>query len=360
MLLSIGCFLFNCKNIRLAGIPMISLTIILTGQLFAYTLTPDNRKYYNIVKFICLYSFFIGSFAHINPKISFPERMMKAFVYIALISGIYATLFQLGSNIFSFRTNGLNIENVYISFWGHRNTFAGILLSGIIALLYFMKVKMQNNRTMKIFLLFLLANLIITLSRTAYVAIAAFYLMFYLLRFKHHKKQTILICFIPFLLFFLYNYNASIAHFVDTYMIREEAGLTGRDLVWAEGLSLLDGSHLWLGYGMGYNSIFLKDSEIVGNAGFHNMYLTYLVDGGIILLVSYIFCIIFVIHNLMKKVYPINENICFYWLSAIFACHVYVFFEAATMFNMTYICLFLTLFSIYLPLLYTKVNLTKI
>lgn len=140
-------------------------------------------------------------------------------------------------------------------------------------------------------------------------------------------------------------------------MIREESGLTGRDYVWSIGIDLLKGEHFLWGYGFGYSHIFLGNNEVTGSAGFHNLYLTYLVEGGVILLGCYCLIISYIVKKMCSTWLSQNRVAASFWLSVMFAYHVYYFFEASMPFNnSTYISFSCTVLTFSLPLMYIKIK----
>lgn len=331
--------------------------IILLDQLIAYTMNWKNNALWNLLSFYVCASFFLCCIPNNKNYIQIIEKILKIFVIIAFISCVYAVIFQLRPDVFSFREGGFNIENKYPSIWGHRNVFAGVLLCGIFSQLYFMKIRNSNSLKQKIKLIFMIANLIITLSRTAYVTLAAFYFLYYLMNYKQHKKEFFALSFIIIILLGSYIFLPNLKAFVDIYMIREESGLTGRDYVWELGMNLLQGEHLLWGYGLGYSHIFLGNNEVTGSAGFHNMYLTYLVDGGIVLLCCYCLIVLYVVKKMCYAWLSNNRILASFWLSVIFAYHVYYFFEASMPFNnSTYIGFSIMVLTLSFPLMYTKIK----
>lgn len=330
--------------------------IILLDQLIAYTITWDNNSFWKLFSFYIYASFFL--FIPNNKNyLPFIEKILRVFVFIAVFSCIFAIVFQLRPDVFSFREGGFNIANKYPSIWGHRNAFAGALLCGIFSQLYFMKVKKNNTFKQKMKLIFLIGNLIITLSRTAYATIVAFYFLYYVMNYKQYKKEFLSLSFIIVILISAYLLFPNLKAFVDIYMIREESGLTGRDYVWSIGLDLLKGEHFLWGYGLGYSHIFLGNNEVTGSAGFHNLYLTYLVEGGIVLLGCYFLIISYIVKRMCSTWLSQNRVAASFWLSVIFAYHVYYFFEASMPFNnSTYISFSCTVLTLSLPLMYTKIK----
>lgn len=332
--------------------------MILVDQLIAYTMTSENGSFWKLLSFYVCASFFLCCIPNNKNYISIIEKILKIFVIIAVFSCVYAVIFQLRPDVFSFREGGYNIENKYPSIWGHRNVFAGVLLCGIFSQLYFIKIKKCNSLKQNIKLIFMIANLIITLSRTAYVTIAAFYFLYYLLNYKRHKKELFTLSIIVIILFSSYIFLPKLKAFVDIYMIREESGLTGRDYVWELGMNLLQGEHLLWGYGFGYSHIFLgNNNEVTGSAGFHNMYLTYLVEGGIVLLCCYCLIVFYVVKKICSTWLSRNRILASFWLSVMFAYHVYYFFEASMpLNNSTYISFSITVLALSFPLMYTKIK----
>lgn len=348
-------FLNTLTNYKIPAFWGVTSVVILFDQLIAYTITWDNNSLWKLLSFYVCAFFFLCYMPNGKTYRVLVEKILRIFLVVAVLSCVFAVIFQLRPDVFSFREGGFNIENKYSSIWGHRNGFAGALLCGIFSQIYFMKIKKRNSLKQKLLLIFMIGNLIVTLSRTAYVTITAFYFLYYLINYKQHKKEFLALCSAIIILISAYVAIPELGTFIDVYMIREKSGLTGRDYVWELGLKLLRGEHLLWGYGMGYSRISIGNNEVTGSAGFHNMYLTYLVEGGIVFLCCYCSIVFFVARKLCLVWLSRNIELASFWLSVMFAYHVYYFFEASMpLTNSTYIGFSSTVLSLSFPLMFAN------
>lgn len=302
------------------------------GYIYSFNTEYSNNKFFKFIFFLISYILFC-----IVPwRKSYNKNdiviLLKFIFIMALISCIYSMLFQFGKDIFTFRNSyNYNISNVYSSFWGHRNQFGIIILSGIIS--NFFLIQKNNSIFLKITIIVFIFNLILTLSRTCYISLFVFFIIFLLGDWKKYKKILICLMFFGSIVLILYYKVEIFNYFINTYMIREKSGLTGRDTLWKIAINLLDIPTLIFGRGIGIDKIVLSNDTISAGVGFHNIYLTYLVSGGIILLSIIIFSIIRIIKKVLILVNNKTEKS---WIIATIICFlVYVTFEASVFFGIS-------------------------
>lgn len=341
----------------------IALFIVLSvlqffGYLYSRSTNYLNSSYLSGITFIISYFLFVRFPTNINmnanQKDIYLTKLMKIIFFVAVISSIYAMLFQLGGNIFSFRnSSNFNISNVYCSFWGHRNQFATILLGGFLAAIY-LHQDFMNKKIYYIFTFIFLANIVLTLSRTVFVAVFAFFLCYLICQWKTRKKYVIIISLLALTIVLMYLYIPSIRSFTDKYMIRSDSGLTGREYLWELALSLIDLPTVLFGRGSGIDRIVLTNDNVSAGVGFHNMYLTYIISVGIIVLIIMVVSTIKLIIKLRRN-YAKNNILLFSWtVGCIASMMSYGMFEASLFFGLYPAPMLMMLFVFTIPAILTS------
>ncbi len=322
---------FNRKNIIL-------FVVILTGQMigFIYSMQTayPNKHVYKAGEFILCYLLMGVIPQYVVLKKKDIERMLLFMIGVALVSCAYAIVFQLGKGVFSFRdSNNFSIANIYVSFWGHRNVFALVLIGAMISAAYFRQYKKYKLISSIIFV-FLGINLVLTLSRAAYLAIFVFVLSYLLCEWKNHKIEVGFLFLIGVFLICLYIYSPTIKSIVDTYMIRKSSGSTGRDTLWNKAFELMDIPTIICGRSIGSEQVILKGDYISQGAGFHNVYIAYMIEGGLMLLLPLFIQILSVFYNVKKNLKEKHRNVFDWSIATMLAFLVYPLFETSKYFNM--------------------------
>lgn len=282
------------------------------------------------------------------------EHCLYFMLIIGVVSAMYATLFQLGSGIFSFRdASKFNVSNIYISFWGHRNQFAVVLLGGVFASIYYINYNTKNRWQYKVCFLFMLFNIVLTLSRTVIVSIFTFFFV-YLLCARKKSKKIICALSLMVLIFLFYCYVPKMNNFINTYIIRRESGMTGRELLWRKAVSFINLETVLFGRGLGIERIILKNDDVSAGIGFHNLYLTYLISGGI-------FMVCILVRRAMRNIvylyhgYSRNDRFIYSWgAGTMAAILVYSVFEASTFFSLTPASIIQTYFLFVFPEIFRR------
>ena len=285
------------------------------------------------------------------------ERILKLIIGITFISSLYAMLFQFNGNLFKMSSNNnFRMDNIYQSFLGHRNQFGITLVAGIFSCMYFI-INDKHKRNMLLLLILFSTNLIFTYSRASYVALLCFAFWYFVMG-KKNLKIKLITCISIFIIggigIALYNSNYNMRYFIDQYMIRSDSGMTGREVLWNEAVSYLNFPTCFFGRGWGISRILLQDDTIGRGVGFHNMYLTDLITGGIILILFFFILIFNVLKSLKSQ--NIDRKMINYFQACIFAFLVYSFFEVTDFFKIGIQQTFQTFFCLTLPILYMKMK----
>ena len=314
------------------------LISMLFGQLAGIiysTQTPYiNTHIYKIAEFFLCYLLLgiIPQYLSLRKKVI--EKILIFIIFIAIISSIYAMCFQLNGKIFTFRdANNFSITNSYVSFWYHRNIFSLILLSGMVAIIYFYQYK---NCTVISTIIFIILgfNLFLTLSRTAYVAIFVFMFSYSVIEWKEHKYKAILLAAIGLFLVYMYIKYPNFKNIINTYMIRKNSGMTGRESLWKTAFNLLNFQTALHGRSIGSEQVILIGDYISQGAGFHNVFLAYMIEGGIMLIIPLYLNIIFIIKNIKNNFKCSQHNLYSWSIATILTFIIYPMFETSKYFNM--------------------------
>ena len=175
---------------------------------------------------------------------------------------------------------------------------------------------------------------------------------------KRSLKEKLIISIVIFVIGIIcleiYNSNYKLRFFIEKYMVRSDSGMTGREVLWNKAISYLNIPTCIFGRGWGISRVLLKGDTVGNGVGFHNMYLTYLITGGAILLLFFVTLLL----DVWKKLNIKNMDIKMvnYFQACIFAFLVYSFFEVTDFFKIGIQQTFQTFFCITLPLLYIKVK----
>lgn len=342
---------------------MLLLSVMIIGEVlgFAYSFFSNNVfniYFYRIIEFIeCFYLLYMCIDNEENFQINNFERILKVIIGIAFISALYAVIFQFNSSLFKVSSNNnFRMDNIYQSFLGHRNQFGITLVAGILACMYFV-INDKFKKKMILLSSFFLINLIFTYSRASYVALLCFAFWYFIMAKRSLKEKITIIIAIAIIIGIglqVYNSNYKLKYFVEKYMIRSDSGMTGREVLWEKAVNYLNVPTWIFGRGWGISRIILQGDTVGNGVGFHNMYLTDLITGGMILL-SFFFILLF---SIWKKLNIKNIDIKMvnYFKACIFAFLVYSFFEVTDFFKIAIQQTFQTFFCITLPLLYIKLK----
>ncbi|BCJ96735.1 hypothetical protein acsn021_43040 [Anaerocolumna cellulosilytica] len=348
-------YCINTNRLYLNRVDFFCLTAFVLGQCmgyaYSYTTSYPNNNIERAIIWIFSYFIFVIFPRKVIITKKEMEQLLKIIIAVALFSAIYAVVFQLNGEAFSFRGNSnFNMSNSYRSIWGHRNQFGVILLGGIIATWYFMH-QVKKKGKLRLLILFLTVNLAFTFSRTCYVAFLAYIFGYMLCEWKIHKKAVIALIFLVLLCFVLYLFVPLVTDFADKYMIRESSGLTGRDTLWQVAFDLLDTITLWFGRGMGIDRVVLAEDTVGAGVGFHSMYITYLLSGGIILSAVVVVVIGRNLYLIWNKLSKISRPVFDWAVGSIIAFLVYPVFEVSAFFVLTSPSLIQTFYVLTIPLL---------
>lgn len=276
------------------------------------------------------------------------EEQLMLFMKLFVIFILYACIFNIFVNydiITSLSTSIRSYELNLSSFFDNRNTF-GFYLFLAAACNFYLILKNRRNLFFYFTMLIIVGSLLLTLSRSSMVALLVFLLAFLILenRIKLYFKYfvacvgiIVAIATIP-----------SLNEFITNNVIREEAGLSGRDAVYSQAAGLLNTGKDIL-FGIGYNSSQAQLEQQTGYTSAHNTYLAILMRGGVLLLSFFIVAMIFAA-NKMAKVRQHNQQLGNFFIALLISYLVYSFTESQVIFFSSVTSFTITTFIIFIPL----------
>lgn len=317
-ILFFGLFIKNMKHIKLN---ILNLTIFLfIVWIMVSTLVNDITQVTYAIT-ICLVLFlFMVLLPYERINFSYIIKILKLYMTIGTIFSIVALFFnqKLLSYFFSIDVYGLKL---YHTITGNKNADAAILFFSIISTYIIYKCTYK-----KLYILLLsvqIISLIIMFSRTPLFSLIIFYLVYvwFYLSGKRRIITSISLVTIGALL--------STSSFFINIIIRPDAGLSGRTLIWNEAITISQNNLFW---GIGFNNWNYWKNFSGETLFVHNTYLQTIIDLGLFGLIFYLIISLLVIkvsHDLIKKATNrLEKALTVGIFAANFSIIVYSFFEA--------------------------------
>lgn len=344
-------YLFFTRGKKLDTFSLIFILLFVLGQFvgffYSHMTNNPNNKYLSILYFFVLFLFLFEYPSRYFVCEECVDNLLEAYQYFAVVMSLYALVFQLNRNIFDFRNeSGFNLSNNWSSLFGHRNSFALMLVFGIFSTI-FLLIKEKSKRNY-FFLLLLSFCLILTFSRASYLAVIVAILVYVLLQSRKNIKLFLLYLFGVGSALLVYLKIPSVKYIVETYMIRQNQGLTGRNTLWEKAETYLSGLPLLFGRGIDAERILLQGDAVSSGTGFHNIILKTLVDGGVFfsILLLILFIRTLIIINKGK-----NSKVKYFSISVFFGFFAYLNFEPAFILKPYWTSLGISLFMFTIPIL---------
>lgn len=338
---------FSYSELILIGFMFVTFLI---AYFHSYLAGPRNNEIILYPTWILSYLLFL-----IYPlKIEIPKnswiQILKVFYFISLISAVYALIFQLNSNVFQFRSaDNWNLDNTFIAFWNHRNVFSIVLVSGIISSYLLLLNEVYSKKKMVFSIGIMTFCCILTFSRSVFALLGVSAGLYAVLNIRKNKLIPLTLSISLISILYMYLNNPTVSNFIDTFIIRQNSGLTGRDTLWEYGLTYLDRITLLIGRGLGIERTLLSSDTVGAGTGFHNMYLTYLLAGGIPLLAVVSIVFLQNIRYLNKFKHQLGIQQSKFMISVTVGFMVYAYFEVVNFFMPDITSIILTIFALFLP-----------
>ena len=261
------------------------------------------------------------------------------------------TMLACAYNIISNAENILLISNItnsyhvdFKSFFVNRNQFGSFLMVSLIAQFYlwhFNEVKKIDYLK----LLFIIVNIILTLSRGAFITTIVFLAVYFFINRGRRSLYLFLSCLLVLFLFIVMT-NVDLNNIFEK-LIRVESGYSGRIGIWQMGI---DVANINLISGVGY----FTGLEIAQFKGFvfdqfHSIYIDSLVSGGFLELTMLVFLLVFMLVKVISS--NLDRNLKSIYISSLIGVMFLGVFESVSFFSIGFVDSLYTIFFISLPLL---------
>lgn len=337
--ISVSSILIIIVNIIISMIPILRNNLI--------SINTHNFDYLNIIIKTMNIFVFYGLFK----KVSISRESIAFFMELIVKFSVLACAFSLITEfdeIISIRsvinTNLININ----SFFSNRNQFASFLLTGMLANLFIL-INKKNRRSNYIIFFMQFVFIFITFSRGALFSVIVIISML-ILQFKSRKKSIIVLFSIILLLSLLL--GTGISDYLLTNVLRTSNFDSGRQTIWKYGMDIIGGNYI-TGVGK-YTSIDLAQSNGMEKSEFHNMYMEFLVSGGILEFSFILIIVVSIYKNLIKKCPDSNYIKIFRIAFLVFAMRGSI--ESLSIFSLGYSDTLYTIFYVTLPLLVSNMK----
>lgn len=337
----------NLKILSIISLILFSVQIInlIIGDYKLLDFANIICQFLNILLlFICL----------INIKIEeeYIYKFMKAIVIMGVIACVVNIIlyFKEITQIFLGNIKYSTIK----SFFANRNQFAFFIYISIIANSFL--ILKENKKSNKLIFILLLANVFSTMSRTGILLALAFLILSMLYLDKHDKKTKII--YLTLILIFGIIVMLSFSFLKPELMeqilrIESLKNLSGRTKIWKNGITLWLESSMNTLFGVGrFNGnkvLQIKDKVFTQ---FHNIYLDFLITGGILELGFAIYIYAYVINKVKKSNIDVKYKKIY---NVVFITYfIYAFFESVGRFSIGATDTLCFIFFISIPLLYSN------
>lgn len=297
-----------------------------------------------LLLFVCL----------INIKIEeeYIYKFMKAIVIMGVIACIINMILYF-EEITQTILGNLKYSSIK-SFFANRNQFAFFIYISIIANSFL--ILKENKKSNKFIFILLLANVFSTMSRTGILLALAFLILSMLYLDKHDKKTKII--YLTLMLIFGIIVMLVLGFLKPELMeqiIRIESlkNLSGRTKIWENGITLWLENPTNMLFGAGrFNGNDVLQIKKKTFTQFHNIYLDFLITGGILELIFAIYIYAYVINKIKKSNMDVKYKKIY---NAVFITYfIYAFFESVGRFSIGATDTLCFIFFISIPLLYSN------
>ena len=279
-------------------------------------------------------------------------KFMKAIIFFGFVACIVNIIIYF-KEILDLICGGSK-TNYIKSFFANRNQFAFFLYVSIIENVFV--IVGENKKFYKLTFVLFLANLFFSLSRTGIVVTVMFLALLFIYMNKVNRKTkiiylTIAIIFGIILVLVLYYLNPELIN--KFFRISSLKNLSGRTTIWENGVKLLLENPFNILFGVGRfkgnDVLHIKDKSFTQ---FHNIYLDFLITGGILEL-SFV---IYIYSYIIRKIKESNIDIKYkkIYKTVFITYFIYAFFESVGRFSIGAVDTLCFIFFITIPLLHAN------
>lgn len=270
---------------------------------------------------------------------------LSLFFKLLIFSAFVYSIYNIVDNLNNFRYF-THIKFRYLisfsSFFNNKNLFGVFIYTALIACDYYIESENVKHKMGIFFIkLFLILNLILTVSRNAIFAYFVYFFLYNILK-KKYKKIAMLIT-IVLILFFMNFMN--IQNFIFNFLIRSDSLTSGRTQIWSKCFEYISKRPI-----LGYGELMISNTinNFTGVVSTHNWFIKLLLNGGIINLCCYLTLIINQIHLSIKNMKN-NTKFSIIALSSLFSIIAYGIFEEINLFEFGLINVIFTFYFMFIP-----------
>lgn len=306
-----------------------------------------NTDYFDIIsvfaKTISIFMFFsLTKRLIINSEAI--SKFHEYFLWFGLIACVY-NLYINRSDLLNFFFISSSYELTFKSFFSNRNQFGSFLFI-CFTILELYKKKFSNKLLYPILLILFSSNIILTMSRGAFLAVFVFYFYIYILKGNNFFLKMIIILVSVYSIFMIFISNSPVFLFIRNIILRPESGTTGRSDIWKIGIDVLKDNNFVNGLGLNTGIEFGKSRGLVLEQ-FHSFYIEVLLSGGFVELIFIAIIITSVFVNCKK----LNKKTRYIVQGRILGFLSLGFFESVSLFSIGYVDILFSIMIIALPLL---------
>lgn len=340
---------------KIKKIKMLSIIFLILFFVQVINLVKGKYKILDFANIFCQFFNILLLFScliNIEIEENYIYNFMKAIVIMGVIACIINMILYF-KEISQMFLGNLNCSSIK-SFFANRNQFAFFIYISIIANSFL--ILKENKKINKFIIILFLANVIFTMSRTG-ILLAVMFLIISRLYFDKHNKKikiislTTMIFFGIIVMLVLCFLKPEVMKQI--FRIESLKNLSGRTKIWENGINLWLENPINILFGTGrFNGNDVLKMRTRTFTQFHNIYLDFLVAGGILELCFAIYIYAYVISKIknsnMDIKYKKNYN-------AVYITYfIYAFFESVGRFSIGATDTLCLIFFISIPLLYSN------
>lgn len=294
--------------------------------------------------------FYAGLVSALSPTEKDIKQFLKGVLGLAAIA-ILANTVMNGADFAEVLSVSSSYSLDFSSFFANRNQFGSFLFLSIVAHCLYIHKKKINWFNVLLFSGQVI-SLVLTMSRGAILASTVFIFVFCLAEFARRPKYLLLLV-AGALTAVLIGSRLGLGETINRLVLRPDAGLSTRDVLWAIGLDVWTDSSVLLGIGS-FSGLELAQMRGMENEEFHSFWIETLVSGGLVELFLILLILGIVWRQLSQSSlerYPRRIL-----LSGAVGIFVLSLVESLSFFTIGLVGSMYSLFLISVPLLYARLN----
>lgn len=210
------------------------------------------------------------------------EYFLRRVYFVIIASAVYNIVINFDEIFKVFSPKGNTYDTNNSSFFGNRNTFSAYLFLGIIIGSLIKRLNSKNNGIILFCNVFLVFNLLLTMSRTALLGTVVFLILVFTFTKKISMTQKAILVLLLFVGLMIIK-STVLWTFVTDKLVRKKMGNTGRTEIWLKSISINRNIFEKI-FGVGYGARAQKLIAVIKRANSHNTYITFYNLGGLFFL----------------------------------------------------------------------------